>query len=762
MRLIAPLAGFALFFTACGSSHEASAAGDVSRASAAAIAQVDELKDAQTAIDAGHPWRATKIVAPLLRDPVRRTPVALLVAARAAEGWGGWSEVERLLAKESWIDNQFEGEARELLTRSAFERGADTAALSHARAAFSAAKTADVRARRLVLLARALERNNKFDSAAAAYSRAADAFRPVRDWLTLRAAGNESDSAKRAALFSTVALPTARQRVAWTDAQTRERFGDALGAADRYAAVGATVTALRLRLSVAPDSASRNALKAELLAFIRAHPGSADARAGVEVIDKAFSALTPGEELVIARGIATGGPAARGIAAFERALAQPTLLTPNDRLQYGQVLARAGRTRDAANQFDAVQGPLAAPAAYQRARMLLTTGTGDATRAALRKIVDTFPRDTAPASAALYLLADLLSDTGNDDEARQVYRQLYQTYPTSANAASARFRAAIIDFVQQRPKDAAAAFDSLVTLMPRADDATAARYWSGRASAQAGNETSARARWTEVLTQQPTSYYSAPAARRLGQTSWTPPTRADSVPSVASVDSVFARASLLESLGMDAESRFEYDAADAAAGGSPARLAATATSFLRIGQASRAMRLAQKLIDGGQRDAQAYRLLYPVVDRAELSRDAKAHDLDPALVAGLIRQESSFSPRAVSIAGARGLMQVMPAVGEEISRSLKFPLWSPALLLDADANLELGTAHLSSYMQRYGALPRVLAAYNAGGARVARWSSRAGVDDPELFIERIPFVETRDYVRLVMRNAELYRKLYSW
>jgi len=213
---------------------------------------------------------------------------------------------------------------------------------------------------------------------------------------------------------------------------------------------------------------------------------------------------------------------------------------------------------------------------------------------------------------------------------------------------------------------------------------------------------------------------------------------------------------------MDAEARFEYDAADAAAGGSPDRLAATATAFLRIGQASRAMRLAQKLIDGGQRDAQAYRLLYPVVDRAELSRDAKAHDLDPALVAGLIRQESSFSPRAVSIAGARGLMQVMPAVGEEISRSLKFPLWSPALLLDADANLELGTAHLSSYMQRYGALPRVLAAYNAGGARVARWSSRAGVDDPELFIERIPFVETRDYVRLVMRNAELYRKLYSW
>jgi soluble lytic murein transglycosylase len=213
---------------------------------------------------------------------------------------------------------------------------------------------------------------------------------------------------------------------------------------------------------------------------------------------------------------------------------------------------------------------------------------------------------------------------------------------------------------------------------------------------------------------------------------------------------------------MDAEARFEYDAAEAAATGSPDRLLATAHAFLSAGQASRAMRLAQKVIDGGQRDARAYRLLYPVVDRVELSRDANARGLDPALVAGLIRQESSFGARAVSVAGARGLMQVLPAVGEEISRSLKYPVWSPALLFDADANLQLGTAHLSSYMTRYGALPRVLAAYNAGGARVARWSTRAGVDDAEMFTERIPFVETRDYVRLVQRNAEMYRRLYSW
>jgi soluble lytic murein transglycosylase len=93
---------------------------------------------------------------------------------------------------------------------------------------------------------------------------------------------------------------------------------------------------------------------------------------------------------------------------------------------------------------------------------------------------------------------------------------------------------------------------------------------------------------------------------------------------------------------------------------------------------------------------------------------------------------------------------------------LGFPVWYPSLLLEPDANLQLGTAHLASFMKEYGALPRVLAAYNAGASRVARWANKPGVDDPEVFVERIPFAETRDYVRVVQRNAELYRSVYSW
>ena len=107
-------------------------------------------------------------------------------------------------------------------------------------------------------------------------------------------------------------------------------------------------------------------------------------------------------------------------------------------------------------------------------------------------------------------------------------------------------------------------------------------------------------------------------------------------------------------------------------------------------------------------------------------------------------------------------MQVLPSVGESIARSLNYPVWYPVLLLDPDANLQLGTTHLATYFKQYGPEQRVLAAYNAGGSRVTRWANKPGVDDPEMFVERIPYVETRDYVRLVQRNRAMYAQLYNW
>ena len=96
-----------------------------------------------------------------------------------------------------------------------------------------------------------------------------------------------------------------------------------------------------------------------------------------------------------------------------------------------------------------------------------------------------------------------------------------------------------------------------------------------------------------------------------------------------------------------------------------------------------------------------------------------------------------------------------------MAKARRFPVWDPALLWQPDVSIQMGTAHLSSEMKRYGEPARVLAAYNAGGSRVRRWARKAGASDPELFVERIPFVETRDYVRIVLRNRALYRAMYA-
>ena len=760
------VASLAVVLMACDATGNAD--GDLTAqtpsALARAIGQTGDLAKAEAAIEAGHPWRATQIVAPVLRDPNRKTPAALLVAARAAAGWGGWAEVDKLLAAAPWVDTAFDAEGRELLVRAALERDLDTIAMRHASALVKDAGPPETRAVRTVLFARALERNNFFDGAATAYASAADQLHSVRDWLLLRAAGTESDSAKRGAGYARVTLAPARARVPWTEAQARERFRDALGAAVRFAKLGAAAQSFRLRLSVAPDSGTRDSIKAEALAYIRAHPGTAESKSAIEVLDRAFTSHTPQEQLVMARSASINGPPARAVSGFDRAAAGGLDLTADDRYRYGQALARVNRSRDAIKQLALVDGALAGQAAYQRARVVLSSSGAAAARTALRDIWTRFPGDTAASSAALSLYADLVTDDGNDADARAAYVQLGRAYPTSARAAEARLQAALIAYVGGESAQAARELDSIVARYPRSDAAGAARYWSGRAWKSAGDEKLAAERWRAVLAQPAVSYYSVMSAQRLGQKPPSPEQMGTTprAARVAAVDSAVARIKLLDRMGMDVEGRFEMDALEERANASPDRAFATAQAFLAMDQSSRAIRVAQRLAENGQRDEKVMRIIYPAVDRDELIRTAKSQNLEPALVAAIIRQESSFNPRAVSSADARGLMQVLPSVGQDVARSLGFPVWYPALLLDADANLQLGTAHLATYRKQYGPLPRVLAAYNAGGSRVERWSGRAGADDPEMFTERIPFAETREYVRVVQRNLAVYRVLYDW
>jgi soluble lytic murein transglycosylase len=127
-----------------------------------------------------------------------------------------------------------------------------------------------------------------------------------------------------------------------------------------------------------------------------------------------------------------------------------------------------------------------------------------------------------------------------------------------------------------------------------------------------------------------------------------------------------------------------------------------------------------------------------------------------------MRQESRFNPRALSGAGAVGLMQVVPATGRMLARGENVGRISAQTLTDPEINIRLGTKFLADLMRTWQSRPdAVLAAYNAGPGRMERWRRFPEFAQPDLFVERIPFEETRDYVRVVRVNTTIYHALYG-
>ena len=158
--------------------------------------------------------------------------------------------------------------------------------------------------------------------------------------------------------------------------------------------------------------------------------------------------------------------------------------------------------------------------------------------------------------------------------------------------------------------------------------------------------------------------------------------------------------------------------------------------------------------DPGTLSRSTLELFYPL-HRFELIEQQKAK-VDPLLAASLIRQESGFNERARSPAGAMGLMQLMPATARRMERV------SRAELFDARTNIRLGTRYFSSLLDRFdGDAELALAAYNAGPERVDVWKKRYPVPNRALFVDLIPFRETRDYVSLIARNYFWYQALYG-
>jgi soluble lytic murein transglycosylase len=159
--------------------------------------------------------------------------------------------------------------------------------------------------------------------------------------------------------------------------------------------------------------------------------------------------------------------------------------------------------------------------------------------------------------------------------------------------------------------------------------------------------------------------------------------------------------------------------------------------------------------------AHVWTTIYPLKHGETLKAASLRENLDPALVAALVCQESTFDERARSAVGARGLMQIMPYTGKPLARELGVR-FTPKILNEPQTSLTFGTRYFRQMMERFDSRPEAaLAAYNAGPHRVDRWLAPNPQIRSDEFAESIPFSETRAYVMIILGARDQYRKLYG-
>lgn len=157
------------------------------------------------------------------------------------------------------------------------------------------------------------------------------------------------------------------------------------------------------------------------------------------------------------------------------------------------------------------------------------------------------------------------------------------------------------------------------------------------------------------------------------------------------------------------------------------------------------------------------RLLYPLEYKGLIVEYGKQHNIDPPLLAALIKTESNFNANAESGKGAKGLMQITPSTGEWIADTIGMEGFRESLLYDPETNIMLGSwyiEHLTDYYN--GSFELVFAAYNGGRGNVDKWLSDKSLSSNGKTLDTIPFTETKNFVKRIETNYNIYKRIYSW
>jgi len=392
--------------------------------------------------------------------------------------------------------------------------------------------------------------------------------------------------------------------------------------------------------------------------------------------------------------------------------------------------------------------------------------------------------------------AKTLSATGSFTDAVSVYQEFAAKNPGRPEAPEALWRAGVTALTSQDDKTALDAWQALTSAYPASDWSAPAALWQGKLAQAAGQTVTATMFFSQAATMNPATYYGVRAAELLrGENTPLQPVSATltfdepsqraaaeewlaarlNITDTAQLrgprrdlaaDPALVRGTELNRIGLQTEAGDEFDAARAAHQGDAVALYQLAILFRDLGAYRQSIAAADALLSAiGARvtDAPPFlaRLVYPAYYADLVVPEAQSRGMDPLLVFALLRQESLFESLSYSSAAAHGLMQIIPATGQEIATALQWPGYSRTDLYKPYVSIKFGVYYLARQRDGLdGDLYAALAAYNGGPGNALHWKAESN-DDPDLFYETVSFSETRLYIRRISEYYEVYKKLYA-
>jgi soluble lytic murein transglycosylase len=478
-------------------------------------------------------------------------------------------------------------------------------------------------------------------------------------------------------------------------------------------------------------------------------------------------------------------------------------------LRAGIALFNAGRRTDSAVMLEKMvhdypKDPKMPDALYWLGRCYGKLGEGERGIRFFQKLLDRFP-ESEWADDALFFTASIYRDSGDMKKALLVYERLSREYPNSRFADSAVWWRAWSYYSAKDYRKAELTLQELINRYPHSFLVNQARYWQGRAAEKMDNPLRATAYFDDVLKNGLYSYYGYRAAERRGRLEATiadlktvntssiniceicggtiatddsknyldvddgPPEWIGETRQILAEEPLYHKTLELMFLGMKKEAAQELWTIQNSMPSKKSTSMALSKVFFDLGDYHRSLQLVlrsyarylERPREGISEDL--WLLAYPQGYWESILSYARKYGQDPYYVAAIVRQESQFSSGALSHAGARGLMQVMPTTGEWVAKQIKLERFDRSKLFDADTGLNVGTWYVGYLMKQFKGDPLlVAAAYNAGPDAVTTWLARFGPSrDRDAFVEDIPYAETRGYVKKVLRNYDEYRRIYG-